>query len=81
MDMIVDVLTMQRQRSFLRASTLLVEDLPEVGQRQDQTGKIQRIVAKTEGQIAGTFFDHAEDPEVCRGTTSCSETAQRSRRP
>ena len=48
MDMIVDfplvlqhqvqtILTMQRQRRFLRASSLVVEDLPEIGQRQDQT--------------------------------------------
>ena len=78
------ILTMQRQRRFLRASSLIAEDLPEMGQRQDQTEKIQRTVAKTQGQIAGTFFDRPEDPEVCRGTTSCSETEQialRSRRP
>ena len=29
------ILTMQRQRRFLRASSLIVEDLPEMGQRQD----------------------------------------------
>ena len=95
MDMIVDfplvlqhqvqtILTIQRQWRFLSASSLFVEDLPEMGQRQDQTEKIQKTVAKTQGQIAGTFSDHPEDPEVCRGTTSCSETeqiAQRSRRP
>ena len=78
------ILTMQRQRSFLRARSLIVEDLPEMGQRQDQTEKIQRTVAKTQGQIAETFTDHPEDPEVCRGTTSCSESEQitlRSRRP
>ena len=78
------ILTMQRQRRFLRASRLFVEDLPEMGQRQDQTEKIQKTVAKTQGQIAQTFSDHTEDPEVCRGTMSCSETeqiAQRSRRP
>ena len=76
MDLIVDfplvlqhqvqtILTMQRQRSFLRATSLFVEDLPEMGQRQVQTEKIQRTVAKTQGQIAGTFSDHPEDPEVC----------------
>ena len=75
-------LTMQRQRRFLRAGSLFVEALPEMGQRQDQTEKIQKTVAKTQGQIALTV--HPEDPEVCRGTTSCSKTeqiAQRSRRP
>ena len=78
------ILTMQRQRSFLSASSLFVEDLPEIGQRQDQTEKIQKTVAMTQGQIAGTLSDHPEDPEACRGTTSCSETeliAQRSRIP
>ena len=73
------ILTMQRQRRFLSTSSL-----PEMGQRQVQTEKIQKTVAKTQGQIAQTFSDHPEDPEVCRGTTSCSETeqiAQRSRRP
>ena len=77
------ILTMQRQRRFLRASSLFVEDLPEMGQRQDQTEKIQKTVAKTQGQIAETFTVHPEDLEVCRGTTSCSETeqiAQRSKR-
>ena len=61
-----------------------MEDLPEEGQRQDQTEKIQKTVSKTQGQIAETFTVHSEDPEVCRGNTSCSETeqvAQRSRRP
>ena len=67
------ILMMQRQRRFLRASSLIVEDLPEMGQRQDQTEKIQNTVAKTQGQIAETFSDHPEDPEVCRGTTSCSD--------
>ena len=78
------MLTMQRQRSFLSASSLSAEDLPEVGESQDQTEKIQKTVAETQGQIAQTFSDHPEDPEVCRGTTSCSETEQialRSRRP
>ena len=56
------ILTIQRQRSFLSASSLFVEDLPEMGQRQDQTEKIQKTVAKTQGQIAGTFSDHPEDP-------------------
>ena len=85
MDMIVDfplvlqhqvqkILTMQRQRRFLRASSLIVEDMPEMGQRQDQTEKIHKTAAQTQGQIAETFSDHSEDPEVCRGTTSCSET-------
>ena len=60
----------------LRASSLFVEDLPGMGQRQDQTEEIQKTVAKTQGQIAGTLSDHPEDPEVCRGTTSCSETEQ-----
>ena len=63
---------------------LIVKDLPEMGQRQVQTEKIQKTVAKTQGQIAQTFSVHPEDPEVCRGTTSCSETEQialRSRRP
>ena len=32
-----------------------------MGQRQDQTEKIQKTVAKTQGQIAQTFFDHPED--------------------
>ena len=67
------ILTMQRQRRFLRASSLIVEDLPNMGQRQDQTEKIQKTVAKTQGQIAQTFSDHPQDPEVCRGTTSCSK--------
>ena len=66
------ILTMQRQRRFLRASSLFVEDLPEMGQRQDQTEKIQKTVAKTQGQIAETFTDHPEDPEICLGTTCCS---------
>ena len=39
----------------VRASSLFVEDLPEMGQRQDQTEKIQKTVAKTQGQIAETF--------------------------
>ena len=56
---------------FLRASSLFVEDLPEMGQRQDQTKKIQKTVAKTPGQIAQTFSDRKEDPEVCQGTASC----------
>ena len=45
-----------------------------MGQRQDQTEKIQKIVAKTQGRLAETFTVHSEDPEVCRGATSCSET-------
>ena len=53
------------QRRFLRASSLFVEDLPEMGQRQDQTEKIQKTVAKTQGQIAEAFTVHPEDPEVC----------------
>ena len=80
MDMIVDFLlllqhqvqtiqTVQRQRRFLSASSLIVEDLPEMGQRQDQTEKIQKTVAKTQGQIAQTFSDHPEEPAVCQGTT------------
>ena len=75
MDMIVDfplvlqhqvqtILTMQRQRRFLSASGLFAEDLREAE-------KIQKTVAKTQGQIAQTFSDRPEDPEVCRGTTSC----------
>ena len=75
---------MQRQRRFLRASSFFVEDLPEMGQRQDQTQKIQQTVAKTQGQIAETFTVHPEDLEVCRCIPSCSETeqiAQRSRKP
>ena len=64
------ILTMQRQRSFLSASSLFFQDLPEMGQRQDQTEKIQKTVAKTQGQIAQTFSDHPEDPEVCRGSRS-----------
>ena len=78
------ILTMQRHRRFLRASSLFVEDLPEMGQRQDQTEKVQKTAAKTQGQIAETLTVHPEVPEVCRGTKSCSETeqiAQRSRRP
>ena len=75
------ILTVHRQRRFLRASSLFVEDLPEMGQRQDQTEKIQNTVAKTQGQIAETFTVHPEDPEVCRGTTSCSETEQIARGP
>ena len=86
MDMIVDfllvlqhqvqtILTMQRQRRFLRAGSLIVEDLPEMGQRQAE--KIQKTVATTQGQIAQTFSDHPEDPEVCRGATSCSDQRAR----
>ena len=30
------ILTIQRQRSILSASSLFVEDLPEMGQRQDR---------------------------------------------
>ena len=48
------ILTIQRQRSPLSASSLFVEDLPEMGQRQGQTEKIQ----KTQGQIAETFSVH-----------------------
>ena len=61
---------------FSVPSSLFVEDLPEMGQRQDQTEKM-KTAANTQGQIAGTFSDHPEDPEVCRGTTSCSETEDR----
>ena len=57
-----------------QSQQLVRKDLPEMGQRQDQTEKIQKTVAKTQGQIAETFTDHPEDPEVCRGTTSCSTT-------
>ena len=57
-----------RQRSFLRASSLFVEDLPEMGQRQDHTEKIQKTFAETQGQIAEIFSVHPEVPEVCRGT-------------
>ena len=32
------------------------------GQRQDQTEKIQKTVAKTQGQIAGTLTVHPEVP-------------------
>ena len=39
------ILTMQRQRSFLRASSMFVEDLPEMRQRLDHTEKIQKTVA------------------------------------
>ena len=53
---------MQRQRRFLRACSLFVEDLLEMGQRQVQTEKIQKTVAKAQGQIAQTFSDHPEDP-------------------
>ena len=78
------ILTMQRQRRFLSASSLFVEDLPEMGQRQVQTEKIQKTVAKTQGRIEETVTVHPEVLEVFRGTTSCSETEQialRSRRP
>ena len=37
------ILTMQRQRRFLRASSLFAEDLPEMGQRQDQPRKSRRL--------------------------------------
>ena len=50
------ILSMQRQRRFLRAGSLFVEDLPEMGQRRDQTEKIQKTVAKTQGQIAQNIF-------------------------
>ena len=35
---------------------LIVEGLPEMGQRQAQTEKIQKTVAKTPGQIATNIF-------------------------
>ena len=67
----------QRQRSFLRASSLFVEDLPEMGQRQDHTEKIQKTVAKTEGQIAQTFSDR---PEVQK-TVKLPQQTQRGQSP
>ena len=83
-DMIVDFLlvfhhqvqtnlTMQRPRRFLRASSLFAEDLPD-GTETGPDREIQKIVAKTQGRLAETFTVHSEDPEVCRGATSCSET-------
>ena len=71
---------MQRQRSFLRANSFFVEDLPEMGQRH--TEKIQKTVANQDTRTDRTnIFRSPEDPEVCRGTTSCSETGRSPRDP
>ena len=48
------ILTMQRQQ-FLRAK--LDRRGLALGQRHHQTEKIQKIVAKTQGQIAQTFSE------------------------